>query len=425
MIPAETAKILSQKIIYHRAQFELFNSTKKFIVIAAGRRSGKTFTSKRKLIKAAFTVPGRYYCAAPTYPQARAIFWDDLKAYIIPLFRKGKPNETRGIIFLKNGSEIHIVGLDSAARFEGQPWTGGIIDEFDDLKDDVWTAHVRPALDTIGLNTWCIMCGVPEGKRLLYDLSKKPAYDDNYAYYHWKSAEVLESHVIEAAKRDLSAIQFRQEYEASFETAEGSIYPDYDSIKNGSKATINESLPIQWMHDFNYTPLSSAIIQDHDDGHHVVDEIVLHSAVAQNTAIEFKERFKGHKNKRVYIFGDYSGTSGENHNQSSDYTTIEKILRKDGWNVSRHVRPNPLVKERQNSTRALICNANGERKLFVNVGKCKYVDNALSRTKIKKGASSSYQEEEDEFQHMSTAIGYWSFTRFPVTNGVRLVQSSF
>jgi hypothetical protein len=421
-LPKETLRIYSEKVIRHPVQTALFDDEKRFKVVAAGRRSGKTFTSKRKLVTEAIQTEGLYFAAAPTFPQAKAIFWDDLKAYFPPFFRSKIPNETRCELYLANGSIIKVIGLDSPARFEGQPWTGGLIDEIDDIKESAWQSNIRPALDTIGLNTWAILLGVPEGKYLLYDLSKKAAIDpDEWGFYHWKSSEILSPERIAAAQRDLSPLQYRQEYEASFETAEGVVYSDYCSRKNNSTMEINKDKPIQWTHDFNYSPLSSCIIQDFENQNHVVDEIILQSASAQNTAFEFIERYKNHRVKKCFIFGDYSGRNGENHNQSSDYKVIEKILHDNGWMTSRHVKPNPLIKNRQNSLRALICNNKGERRIFVNVRKCRYVDSGLSRTSLMKG--SSYQEIEDEFQHITTALGYWAWTRFPILAGVAFNQS--
>lgn len=401
-----------ETVFYHPVQNKLCSELKRFKCVAAGRRSGKTFRGKRNLVKEALRKAGLYFAAAPTMLQARYIFWEDLKAYF-PLWMCSKaPNESRMEIHLKNGSEIRVVGLDKPQRFEGQPWTGGIIDEADDLKNGAWEANIRPALDTIGLNTWCWITGVPEGKKLLFDLSKKANIDDEWGFYHWKSAEILPKKAIEAAKRDLSALEFRQEYEASFDTAEGIVYSDYSSVLNKSNMILDPRLPIVWTHDFNYTPLSSAIIQEVDNEIHVLDEIVLTSAVAENAAVEFCERYKNHKNKTLELHGDYSGVAGEVHKQSSDYKVIENYLRNAGWKVTRKVKPNPLIKDGQNALRALICNANNDRRFFVRVDKCKYVDNGLSRVQLKKG--STFQEDETEFQHITTALRYFAHAKYPI-----------
>ena len=68
--------------------------------------------------------------------------------------------------------------------------------------------------------------------------------------YHWKSAEILPPDVIAARRRTMSERQFKQEFEASFETAGGRIYEDYSTANH----TTTEILPHEqlcWMHDQN------------------------------------------------------------------------------------------------------------------------------------------------------------------------------
>ncbi len=122
----------------------------------------------------------------------------------------------------------------SAERIEGIEWTGGGIDEFADLKPDAWALHIYPALNTVNptrpdYRAWCWLLGVPDGLNHYYHLCKiaESGADPDYKVFHWKSAEILPPDVIEAAKRTMSAMQFRQEWEASFETAQGRIYSDF------------------------------------------------------------------------------------------------------------------------------------------------------------------------------------------------------
>src|SRR5690606_28746052 len=125
-----------------------------------------------------------------------------------------------------------------------------------------------------------------------------------------------------------------------------------------------------WMHDQNYTPLSSAVgVRRGKDGNdlYLLDEIVLTSAVSRQSALEFVEKFQSHKNKHVHIYGDPTGTAGGTHSPASDYTAIEGVLKADGWTYTRKVRPaRPAIKDRQNAVRAKICTADGPRSLFVN-----------------------------------------------------------
>ena len=111
----------------HAVQLDLIAAVGKgvrFPLVPAGRRSGKTERFKRFLVKRANKVAGIYFAAAPTHDQAKKIFWDDLKAMTLSTTHSKQPSESNRIIFLNNGSEIHVIGLDKPQRIEGIPWTG-------------------------------------------------------------------------------------------------------------------------------------------------------------------------------------------------------------------------------------------------------------------------------------------------------------
>lgn len=191
------------------------------------------------------------------------------------------------------------------------------------------------------------------------------------------------------------------------------VYGDY-STENHTRREFSEELGhIIWTHDFNFTPLSSAILQRDGDDLYAVDEIILKSAVAKQTAKEFAERYKKFKRLPIYIYGDASGHVGEKHGHASDYMQIANILRKEGFRVQMKVpRSNGAIKDGQNSLRAKICDALGNRSFFVNPAKCKYVDTGLSTLQLKEG--STFQEEDTEFQHITTALRYYTAVEFPI-----------
>ena len=404
-----------EPVIYHPVQAAMVSDDIRFKVVPAGRRSGKTFHAKRILVLEAMRKKGTYFACAPTYGQAKKIFFKDIEDLVPTWFKSKDSSKTELTHYLKNGSEISIVGLDKPARFEGVPWTGGIIDEIADVKETAWAENIRPALDTIGLNTWCILTGVPDGLNFYYDLYQYAltANDPEWKGYTWKSSDILSAKVIDAAKRQLSPRQFRQEYEAAFENATGRVYDDY-TVDNHTDKVFDPALGhILWCHDFNFTPLSSAIMQQQDDKIYVVDEIILNSAVAKQTAEEFVERYKDHTRCLVKIYGDCSGHIGQKHGHKSDYIIIEEILRKAGFRVQMEVpRANPPIKDGQNSLRGKILNSFGDRSLFVNPAKCKYVDKGLGTVQLKKG--STFQEEECEYQHVTTALRYFTHREFSV-----------
>lgn len=415
-----------------QTQLDLVKDKVRFKVVPAGRRSGKTERAKRFMIKTALKNPNeQYFVAAPTRDQVKKIYWNDLKKLAPESRLDGKPLETELTIKLKNGTSIILIGLDKPERIEGTFWSGGIIDEIAEIKPEAWEAHIRPALDTYNPSrpdylAWCWLIGVPDGLNHYYDMYQYAitSNDPDWKAYTWKSSEVLPAKTIESAKRQMSEKQFRQEYEASFETATGRIYEDYSS-DNHTNEDIKEHEQLLWMHDFNYTPMSSAIGVKRGNDIFILDEIILESATTTQSTLEFVDRYKDHKNKTVIIYGDPAGRAGEKHGHQSDYTQIEDTLKSHGWYFKRKVkRKAPAIKDRQNAVRAKIRNAAGIISLFVNPAKAKYSDKGLSTVQRKKG--STFQEVETEYQHVTTAIGYFVDYEFPITrSGIRNTELTF
>ena len=156
-------------------QLLYWNSTTRFNVLPAGRRSGKTDIAITKIRDCALNhfdkLRGRYLLAAPTREQAKFIFWDAILAKIPPsLIIGGSPKIAELYIPLRNAS-IYIRGMDKPERVEGSYWHGVVLDEYGNMKEEAWTSNIRPALSQVG--GWCDMIGVPEGRNHYYDLARK------------------------------------------------------------------------------------------------------------------------------------------------------------------------------------------------------------------------------------------------------------
>lgn len=404
----------------------------RFPVVPAGRRSGKTERAKRFVARQANYYPNeKYFLAAPTYNQAKKIWWDDMKELTLSCLHKKKPSESELKIFMPNGTEIHIIGLDQPQRIEGINWTGGVIDEIADVKANAVKLNIMPALNTIDprrpdYRPWCWFIGVPEGLNHYYDMAElaRSGTNPNYALFTWKSEEILPPDVIEDAKRTMSKKQYEQEYCASFETAGSRIYEDYSNA-NTTKELILPHEILHWSHDQNFTPLSSCIAVIRNGVPYLLDEIVLESAVSKQSALEFVEKYKNHQNKKVYIYGDPSGRNGEKHGHKSDYNAIEEVLKLHNWQFERRIRSqHPSIKDRQNSVRARIKNAKGEIGLFVNPTNAEYCHKGLATVQLKAG--SAFQEEQkNEKQHITTAIGYFTDWHWPCgQSAIKATQTS-
>ena len=115
-------------LIKHPVQERLVAERRRFKVVPAGRRSGKTLKAKRNLAREAMRVPGLYFAAAPTREHAKKIFWEDLKRLCFCSVLPRKPSESELMIYLPNGSVIVLVGLDKPERIEGLDLRVGLLE---------------------------------------------------------------------------------------------------------------------------------------------------------------------------------------------------------------------------------------------------------------------------------------------------------
>jgi hypothetical protein len=228
----------------HLLQSAYFRSKHRFNVNPSGRRSGKTELAKRKLVKCAlrgtkFPRP-QFGAGAPTNAQAIEIYWQDLKD-LSPRDQVLDISESHHKITYKVGSELHVVGLDKPERTEGKPWDGFVLDEYGNMKADVWDAHLRPALsDRMG---WADFIGVPEGKQNHYYTLAEEARKEflllgdksEYGYYHWPSADILPEGEIEAARRKMHPLVFQQEYGGMFVSFSGVELFEEDKLLQDGK----------------------------------------------------------------------------------------------------------------------------------------------------------------------------------------------
>jgi hypothetical protein len=95
-----------------RPHAEVFSCDKRFIVLVAGRRWGKTMLALWCLVVNAFSNADRIcYYIAPTYGQAKRIAWSVLKN-LVPAGARRQISEQELFIELLNGSIIQLHGAD-------------------------------------------------------------------------------------------------------------------------------------------------------------------------------------------------------------------------------------------------------------------------------------------------------------------------
>lgn len=426
---------INKKALQHPAQIKLKSelSNRKYdnYVIAAGRRSFKTERFlKRYFVAESINNKNEYnYLGAPTRKQAKTILWKDLKQLSHPMMVKSK-SESDLIIEYTSGSVLQVVGLQEFRRVQGGMAHRVGVTEYQDCDPEVFTESFEPMLnDTGGL--W-IEEGRPFGKNHFYDDFLKGLNNEKgWMNYHWTSEEVLSEEQIERAKNNLAKSDYEREYLASFETEFGAPYYAYSNL-NHHKAELNPNQDILVMCDFNATekPMSWNIGQV--ILHQGCDSTYIHKTLSYqftNTATmceilidEFDELF-GDKRKglNLIFYGDYAGTHDTSNSSASDWEIIEARLRGKVSTIEKRIKPCLSIRDSVASTNARFCNANNQRRLFVNPEGCKPL--ILDFEKVQWKSNGRELDDKDDLRgHACRALDYYNDYDFPAVGKTRGYQ---
>lgn len=200
-------------------QQEVYSNPARFKVVAAGRRCGKSYLAAwTLLINALQSNRGWTIYVAPTQNQARQILWRQLLEIAHPVIKKSHINNLD--IELINGQTIGLRGSDRPDTMRGLSLNYVVLDEYADMKPEVFEEILRPALSD--LEGPALFIGTPKGRNHFYDLYKygELADDPEWSSFHFTSYDnpFLKKEEINAAKRSMSSYAFRQEFMASFES---------------------------------------------------------------------------------------------------------------------------------------------------------------------------------------------------------------
>ena len=212
-------------------QQEVWEDDSRFKIVAAGRRTGKSRLAAWMLIVNALQADkGHVFYVAPTQGQARDIMWQTLLELGNPVISGSHINNLQ--IKLINGATISLKGADRPETMRGVSLKFLVLDEYADMKPDVFEQILRPALtDQKGC---AVFIGTPMGRNHFYDLYKygELGSDETYKTWHFTSYDnpLLDPDEIDTAKKSMSSYAFRQEFMASFE-ARGSEMFKEDWVK--------------------------------------------------------------------------------------------------------------------------------------------------------------------------------------------------
>ena len=275
----------------------------------------------------------------------------------------GKTNETDLSFKFHNGAEISIKGADHEDSLRGVSLSRVVMDEYAYMKPNVWEEIVYPSLvDTP--DSKALFIGTPDGHNHFYDIFLKGQGDDS----EWKSwtfktvdggfvpkAEILK------AKGNMDERTFKQEFEATFESAGNRVAYNFDRTAHIKDA--DQLGHYKWCGlDFNVDYMTACAVSEFTDGTlHYYDEIRLTNSNTDEMAREIKKKWKDIKD----VYPDPSGTARSTTSSVSDFD----ILRAYNFDVIANKKA-PPHRDRINSLNYKLKDATGRIKMTVSP-KCK------------------------------------------------------
>ena len=415
-MPVKTAPEISLRY----AQGQVFNCEKRFRILVAGRRFGKSYLACIELLRGAINRPGEtYFYCAPTYRMAKDIAWKELKRLVPKIWIKSK-NETDLRIELINGSTIELKGTENAMALRGRSLSGVVLDEAAFMDQDVWAEVIRPALaDKQG---WALFISTPDGTASwFYDMWCFCGETERDDWQRWSFTTIEGGNVapeeVEAARGQLDARTFRQEFEASFENLTGLVAVSFSDDNIDKEVQDLHMMPLLLGLDFNVDPMAGICAVKHNDCLYVFDEIMLTGgATTWDFAEEVNRRYG--IDRRIIACPDPTGSARKT---SGVGVTDHNILRRSGFTVMSPKSP-WKIRDKITAVNTALYDANGDRRTFIHP-RCKELIKAL-RT-LTYAPNTGLPNKNLGVDHAFDAFGYLCLQQFNLAKPETLGQTSF
>lgn len=231
----------------HRFQREMHMGLKRFSVVVAHRRLGKTVFAVNALIDAALRCAkqdGHFGYVAPQYNQAKSVAWNYIKRYGCPV-PGTKVNESELSIVFPNDAKIRLFGANNPDALRGMYWDGVVLDEVADMAPEVWGEIIRPALaDRKG---WALFIGTPKGVNLFSEIYYRAIEDPNWYTGMYTVEETvgdpgvaIDAEELELARASMSENQYRQEFLCDFTASSDNTLLTIDVVTNAAGKHLTE-----------------------------------------------------------------------------------------------------------------------------------------------------------------------------------------
>lgn len=245
----------------HAKQAEFLSDPHRYKVLNWGRRTGKSVAVWEKVVLEGMLRQGTYYIIAPTYKQAKSIYWRDIiKRYKGEFMTFNEQELSVTFDYLSGFSipsidtagnpidipvnhnpdlpptRIELKGADNPDSLRGTGIMGAVLDEYAFMPDGKYLYDTILQASLADRNGWAVFISTPNGMHNhFYDLAKiAQANPDLYFYSHAtaKDNKYFPAKEFDNARRQYEiegkVEQFNQEWLAEFTNPQKLIYKAFD-----------------------------------------------------------------------------------------------------------------------------------------------------------------------------------------------------
>jgi hypothetical protein len=286
------------------------NDKYRFVVASISRRQGKTYIANiiGQLVS---LVPGsNILIMSPNYSLSQISF--DLQRQLIKHFdlEVAKDNAKDKVIELTNGSTIRMGSVNQVDSCVGRSYDLIIFDEAA-LADgeDAFNVALRPTLDKD--NSKAIFISTPRGKNNWFAKFYHRGFSEEFSEWAsiratYKDNPRMSETDIAEARKSMSEAEFRQEYEADFNTYEGQIWSfNHEECVANLEEIDTRGMEIIGGLDVGYRDPTAFCVIAYDwneEKYYVLDEYMNNESTTEQHAIQIQKLM--HKWDIDFIFID-------------------------------------------------------------------------------------------------------------------------
>ena len=190
----------------------------------------------------------------------------------------------------------------------------------------------------------------------------------------------------------------------------GTVYRNYDRVKNGSAETIKEKEPLYIGMDFNVEHMAAVVCVKRANKYHAVGELKEIFDTPDMIKI-IQEKYPAHL---IKVYPDASGKNRKSNNASESDIVLLRAARFQILNFN----ANPLVKNRV----LAVNKAFEDDKIAVNCVLCPTVAECLEQQNYD---SNGEPDKKSGFDHMNDAFGYFTAYEMPIKQRAKTTSSSW